>query len=209
MSELKKKLHLVKNSTAELRDKNTGTENEILLTFEEALTKYLDSLYSTALELAANKQEAEDLLQEACLRAYENFHQLKSGQKAKGWFYRILINTFINKHRKHSKEPSTVDMDVEELFDESLEQYSKEFGYFEDGVFNQVMDEEVEEALMELHIDLRTVVWLSDVEEFSQKEISEMLGCPMGTVASRLHRGRRFLRQRLLSYVRNRGIVKK
>ncbi len=85
MSELKKKLQIVKNSTAELKDKNT--ENEILLTFEDALTKYLDSLYSTAFELTAtNKQEAEDLLQEACLRAYENFHQLKSGQKAKGWF---------------------------------------------------------------------------------------------------------------------------
>ncbi|MGH7792720.1 MAG: sigma-70 family RNA polymerase sigma factor [Thermodesulfobacteriota bacterium] len=209
MSELNKKLHLVKDSAAELKDKNTETENEILLTFEEALTKYLDSLYSTAFELTTNKQEAEDLLQEVCLKAYENFHQLKSGEKAKGWFYRILINTFINKHRKHSKYLTIVDMEVEELFEESLEQYSKDFGYFEDSVFNQVIDEEVEEALMELHVDLRTVVWLSDVEEFTQKEISEMLGCPMGTVASRLHRGRRFLRQRLLSYVRDRGILKK
>ena len=201
-------MHLVKSLEPVPRD-NKETRDEVLLTFEQALTKYLDSLYSTAFELTRNKQDAEDLLQEVCLRAYENFHQLKSEKKAKGWFYRILINTFINKYRKHSKEPAIVDMNVEELFKKSLEQYSKEFGYLKDSVFDQVIDEEVEAALEELQVDLRTVVWLSDVEEFTQKEISEMLGCPMGTVASRLHRGRRFLRQRLLSYVRDRGIVKK
>ena len=208
MSEFKERLHLVKDSAVVFEDKG-NTDNEILLTFEEALTKYLNSLYAAAFELTRNKQEAEDLLQEVCLKAFENFYQLKSGKKVKAWFYRILINNFINKYRKRLKEPTIIDIDVEELFEESLQEYAKRLPDSNFNMLSEVLDEEVEDAMSELHVDLRTVVWLSDVEEFTQKEISEMLECPMGTVASRLDRGRRFLRKRLLSYVRDRGIVKK
>lgn len=206
MSEFKNRLRLIKDSVLVSKDKDTEKiQNEVLLTFEEGLKRYLDSLYSTAFELTGNKQEAEDLIQEVCLRAFQNFYQLKSGRKAKAWLYRILINTFINKYRKKSKEPPLVDMDVEELFEESLMEYSSNLRSSNYNLLIGVIDEEIEKVLDELHVDLRTVVWLSDVEEFSQKEISEILGCPMGTVASRLHRGRRLLRRRLSDYVRGKG----
>jgi RNA polymerase sigma-70 factor, ECF subfamily len=210
MSEFKNRLRLIKDSALVSKDdKDTGKiQNEVLLTFEEALKRYLDSLYSTAFELTGNKQEAEDLIQEVCLRAFKNFYQLKSGRKAKAWLYRILINTFINKYRKELKGPPIVDMDVEELLEESLMECSGNLRSSNYNLLSGVIDEEIEEVLSELHVDLRTVVWLSDVEGFSQKEISEMLECPIGTVASRLHRGRKFLRKRLSDYVRKRGIIK-
>src|SRR6266849_4937990 len=121
MNEFKKGLRLIKDSALVTKDKDTEKiQDEVLLTFEEALKRYLDSLYSTAFELTGNKQEAEDLIQEVCLRAFQNFYQLKSGRKVKAWLYRILINTFINKYRKELKGPPIVDIDVEELFEESL-----------------------------------------------------------------------------------------
>jgi DNA-directed RNA polymerase specialized sigma24 family protein len=97
MSEFKNRLRLIRDSVLVSKDdKDTEKiQNEVLLTFEEALKRYLDSLYSTAFELIGNKQETEDLIQEVCLRAFQNFYQLKSERKAKAWLYRILINTFI------------------------------------------------------------------------------------------------------------------
>lgn len=185
------------------------TQGELLITFSKALEEYMDSLYSAAYSMTRNRQEAEDLLQEVCLKAFEKFHLLKSRTKAKSWFFTIMTNTFINKYRKRIKSPPIIDIDVEDIFEDLLIEYENSLIRSKYINPNAFIDQEIESALSELHIDLRTVVWLSDVECFSYQEISEMLECPMGTVASRLHRGRKFLREKLLNYVETTGILQK
>jgi RNA polymerase sigma-70 factor (ECF subfamily) len=182
---------------------------EFLLTFEGASTKDLDPIYTTAFELTRDKQEAEDLIVKECLRAVQNLYELRTGSKAKAWLYRMLIQTVLNKYRKDLKKPSIIDVDVEKLFEESLQECLKRLRNTECSALSEVFDKEIEGGLSELLVELRTVVWLSDVAGFSQREISLMLECPISTVASRLHRGRKFLGHTLSEYVEQGEIIKK
>ena len=176
--------------------------------FERDALPLLSGLYGAALRLTRNPADAEDLLQETYLRAYRGFAGFTEGTNLKAWLYRILTNTFINAYRKRQREPVTV------LEDEIPDWYlydrlnaDGESASAESQVLDRIPDEDVKEALDALPESFRMAVWLADVEGFAYKEIAEILGIPIGTVMSRLHRGRKALEQRLREKVRDRGLV--
>ena len=166
-------------------------------------------MYSAAYRLTRNAADAEDLLQETFLRAYRAFHQFEPGTNLKAWLYRILTNTFINSYRKKQREPHTVsDEEVEDwyLYSKMAEEGMEPSA--ESAVLESLPDEDVQEALSSLPEQFRMAVLLADVEGFSYKEIAEIMGVPIGTVMSRLHRGRKALEKRLWDVVRERGLVR-
>jgi RNA polymerase sigma-70 factor (ECF subfamily) len=177
--------------------------------FERDVLPLLPSLYPAALRMTRNPSDAEDLVQEAYLRAYRGFSGFREGTNLKAWMYRILTNTFINSYRKRQREPVTVqDDDIEDWF-----LYDKLGGTAtgasaEAEVLESIPDEDIRGALEALPDGFRMAVWLADVEGFSYKEIAEILDIPIGTVMSRLHRGRRALEKALWETVRERGLVR-
>jgi len=169
----------------------------------------LSGLYSAAYRLTRNAADAEDLVQETYLRAYRSFHQFEPGTNLKAWLYRILTNTFINSYRKRQREPQTVSED--EVEDWYLYSKMAEEGFepsAETSVLESLPDEDVQEALASIPEQFRIAVLLADVEGFYYKEIAEITGVPIGTVMSRLHRGRKALEKRLWDVVRERGLVR-
>ncbi len=169
----------------------------------------LPNLYGAALRLTRNPQDAEDLVQEAYLRAYRGFAGFQEGTNLRAWMYRILTNTFINAYRKKQREPVTVqDDDIEDwyLFDRLGE--AGVGASAESEVLEKLPDEDVQRALEALPESFRMAVLLADVEGFSYKEIAEILEIPIGTVMSRLHRGRKALQKALWDTVRERGLVR-
>jgi len=176
--------------------------------FERDVLPLLPSLYSAALRLTRNPSDAEDLLQEAYLRAYRGFAGFEEGTNLKAWMYRILTNTFINTYRKKQREPVTVgDDDIEEWFLYDRLGAAAVEASAETEVLEAIPDEDVRAALDALPETFRMAVWLADVEGFSYKEIAEIQDVPIGTVMSRLHRGRRALEKALWNSVRERGLV--
>jgi RNA polymerase sigma-70 factor (ECF subfamily) len=176
--------------------------------FERDVLPVLPSLYSAALRLTRNPSDAEDLVQETFLRAYRGFAGFQEGTNLRAWMYRILTNTFINAYRKKQREPVTIhDEDIEDwyLYDKLGE--SGVEASAEATVLDRIPDEDVQRALEALPEGFRMAVLLADVEGFSYKEIAEILGIPIGTVMSRLHRGRRALEKALWETVRERGLV--
>ena len=185
------------------------TRDELQARFQSEAMPLLPGLYAAAYRLTRNAADAEDLVQETYLRAFRGFHQFEPGTNLKAWLYRILTNTFINSYRKKQREPQTVsDEEVEDWYlyskmaDEGFEPSA------ETSVIESLPDEEVQEALSSLPEQFRVAVLLADVEGFSYKEIAEMTGVPIGTVMSRLHRGRKALEKRLWNVVRERGLVR-
>ena len=177
--------------------------------FEADALPLLPGLYSAAYRLTRNSADAEDLVQETFLRAYRGFHQFEEGTNLKAWLYRILMNTFINEYRRRQRQPQTVSED--EVPDWYLYSKMAETGVepsAETSVIEALPDEEVQEALSSLPDQFRMAVLLADVEGFSYKEIADIMGVPIGTVMSRLHRGRKALEKRLWDVVRTRGLVK-
>jgi RNA polymerase sigma-70 factor (ECF subfamily) len=183
-----------------------GKEKEKIIGIEEILIRYLDSMYSTALRLTKDKEKAEDLVQDACLRAFKHFGQIKSYDKIKAWLFKILMNTFINRYRKGIKEPPLVELELSESLLTSASSFYNSNP--EEALIKNSLDEEIKEALDNLNVDLRSVLWLSDIEGFTYQEIGEMLECPMGTIASRLYRARSLLREALWEYAKKRGVIK-
>jgi RNA polymerase sigma-70 factor, ECF subfamily len=176
--------------------------------FERDVLPLLPNLYSAALRLTRNPADAEDLVQEAYLRAYRGFAGFQEGTNLRAWMYRILTNTFINTYRKKQRQPQTVsDEDVEDwyLYDRLGEAGAEVSA--ETSVLERIPDEDVQRALEALPEQFRMAVWLADVEGFSYKEIAEILDVPIGTVMSRLHRGRKSLQKALWQTVRERGLV--
>jgi RNA polymerase sigma-70 factor (ECF subfamily) len=177
--------------------------------FEAEALPMLPGMYSAAYRLTRNAADAEDLLQEAFLRAYRGFHQFKPGTNLKAWLYRILTNTFINSYRKKQREPQTIsDEEVEDwyLYSKLAEEGAEPSA--ESAVLESLPDEDVQEALSSLPEQFRIAVLLADVEGFSYKEIADITDVPIGTVMSRLHRGRKALEKRLWEVVRERGLVR-
>lgn len=168
--------------------------------FRILIDKYLDMLYGAAYGMTGNREDAEDLVQDTCIKAYKNIEQLQAWKNGKSWLYRILTNTFINKYRKKIRSPILHEVDVEQVFDNYLSEYKKSFDISLRSDPLKITDELVNKLFSELHVDIRTIIWLSDVEGFTQKEISEMMDCPLGTVSSRLFRGRNYLKEKLLKY---------
>lgn len=177
--------------------------------FERDVLPLLPNLYSAALRMTRNPSDAEDLVQETYLRAFRGFKGFEEGTNLKAWVYRILTNTFINVYRKKQREPVTVSGDdIEDwyLYDKLGEAAVSPSA--EASIIEALPEEEVKVALESLPEGFRLAVWLVDVEGFSYKETAEMLGIPIGTVMSRLHRGRKSLEKALWDTVRERGLVR-
>jgi RNA polymerase sigma-70 factor (ECF subfamily) len=177
--------------------------------FERDVLPMLPSLYGAALRMTRNPADAEDLVQDTYLRAFRGFASFREGTNLKAWLYRILTNSFINTYRKRQREPQTVegpdDLDEWYLFDR-LGARNVE-GSAEDQVLEQLPDDEVKGALESLPENFRLPVLLADVEGFSYKEIAEIMDTPIGTVMSRLHRGRKALEKALWDTAKERGLV--
>jgi RNA polymerase sigma-70 factor, ECF subfamily len=184
--------------------------NEALKHEFEALTlDHLDALYSAALRLTKNERDAEDLLQDTYMRAFRFFDKFERGTNIKAWLFKILTNTFINRYRRKVKERSVVDGadrdTVEERFmsREATEMASHPEHYFTE----RMLSTDVLAAIDALPVDFRMVVVLADLQEFSYKETAEILGCPVGTVMSRLFRGRKLLQDSLRQYAIEAGVL--
>jgi RNA polymerase sigma-70 factor (ECF subfamily) len=189
-------------------DAPTESAEDRALRFERDALPFLDQLYSAAMRMTRNPQDAEDLVQETFAKAYASFHQFKAGTNLKAWLYRILTNTFINSYRKKQREPlPSLSEDVEDWQLARAESHtSTGLKSAEMEALERLPDSDVKEALSKLPEDFRLAVYLADVEGFPYKEIAEIMDTPIGTVMSRLHRGRRQLRGMLSDYARERGM---
>jgi RNA polymerase sigma-70 factor, ECF subfamily len=179
--------------------------------FAEQAMQYAPSLYSTALRMTRNAADAEDLVQETYLKGYRAFDRFEEGTNLRAWLFRILTNTYINAYRAKQRRPEETDLDdVEDLYlyrrlgalEAALASRSAE-----DELMELFTDDEVKEALESLPEQFRLAVILADVEGFTYKEIADMLDIPIGTVMSRLHRGRKAMHKLLFEFAAERGLV--
>jgi RNA polymerase sigma-70 factor (ECF subfamily) len=178
--------------------------------FSELAMEYMPALYSAAMRMTRNAADAEDLVQETYLKAYRGFNTFQEGTNLKAWLYRILTNTYINSYRAAKRRPEVADVeDVEDLY-----LYKRLGGdaidpgrSAEDEVLDSLTDDEVKSALESLPENFRMAVLLADVEGFSYQEIADITGVPIGTVMSRIHRGRKALQKALHQFAATRGLV--
>lgn len=179
--------------------------------FQEEALPLLDSLYAGALRMTRNPADAEDLVQETMLRAYRSFNRFEPGTNLKAWLFRILTNAYINVYRKRQREPQKVSQDDVEEFDlyQELKDHDPQFSATpETIVLDSLVDSDIIEAIDALPEQFRLAVILSDIEGFTYAEMAEIMDVPLGTVMSRLHRGRKALQKRLWDLAVERGIVK-
>jgi RNA polymerase sigma-70 factor (ECF subfamily) len=180
-------------------------------TFAEQAMEFAPQLYSAALRMTRNQADAEDLVQETYLRGFRSFHTFQEGTNLRAWLFRILTNAYINRYRAKQRRPQETDLaDVEDLYLYrrlgSMETAAAAMSA-EDQFLDIFTDEEVKQALEELPENFRLPVLLADVEGFAYKEIAEMLDIPIGTVMSRLHRGRKAMQRALYDYAEARGLT--
>ncbi len=184
--------------------RGTGRTQE----FEEVALIHLDALYRSALRLTHNRAEAEDLVQETCLRAFRSFHRFNPGTNCRAWLFTILRNTFLNSLRRGGHEvPETASGNWVVAGRSATEPYAGA-SHPEEEFFQTVLHGDVDRALRALPLLFREVIMLADLEGLSYKEIAQVVGCPLGTVMSRLSRGRALLRQALGRFAREHGYVK-
>ena len=191
-------------------------ENNRRKEFEDIAMEHIDSLYSMAIRLVFNKEEAEDLVQETYLKAYRFFDTFQKGTNIKAWLFKILRNTFINKYRKTVNLPS-------EIFYEDVESVNSNLSYKQESdsgeltdtleskysELGNLMEDDVKRAIDSLPIEYKEAILLSDVEELSYNDIAEITNVPIGTVKSRLNRGRKLLQKSLWEYAKDRGFIKR
>ncbi len=184
---------------------NTTKEAKNYRIFEEEFLPQIDALYNFAYHLTYSEEDANDLVQEAYLKAYRFIENYEVGTNAKAWLFRILKNAFINDYRKKNKQPTKVD------YEEIIHYHNEEgtaYSSYEDlreEMFEHMMGDEVTNAINALPVDFRTVILLCDIEGFTYEEISKIINIPIGTVRSRLHRARNMLKEKLKVYASSLG----
>lgn len=175
--------------------------------FETEAFPHKDILFNFALRTTGDKDDAHDLLQETFMKAFRFWDKYEKGTNIRAWLFRIMKNTYINRYRKETREPGMVDYDDVENFYDSIRDDSTDSNDLQKRMYSNMLSDEVTEALQSLPEDFRTVVILCDIEGLMYDEISEFLNCPIGTVRSRLHRGRKMLEEKLYNYAKDRGII--
>lgn len=177
--------------------------------FEREALPHMDLLYNYGLRMTGNPADADDLVQETYLKAFRFWDKYEKGTNIKAWLFRIMKNSYINRYRKESKEPDTVDYDEVKNFYNTIKHESADTNDLEERIYGNLLADEVAKGLESLPDDFRTVVILCDIEGLTYEEIAEFVEIPIGTVRSRLHRGRKMLRGKLFEYARKRGYVSK
>lgn len=192
-----------------------GSENDELSKeekdriFEEEALPHLNALYNYARSISRSAEDAEDLVQETYMRAYRFFHQYEPGTNCKAWLFTILRNLYNTNYKKYKKTPDQVHYDeIEAIYknirDENLNSVIKDP---ENKFFENILPDEIKDALEELPEEFRSTILLTDVEDFSYKETAEILDVPIGTVMSRLHRARNMLKKKLVDYAKDKGVI--
>jgi len=186
-----------------------SSETERSKEFEEQVLEHLDMMYAVALKLTRNAADAQDLTQNTLVKALRFHDKFQEGTYIKAWLLTILRNTFINEYRRKVRRPSTVELSGMEAADENAP--DTQVGYVPTDVDRnalfELLEDEVKSAIMSLPEDFRNAVIMADLEDMSYKEIAEKMDCPLGTVMSRLYRGRKLLREKLKDYAKEHRVI--
>jgi len=174
--------------------------------FERDAIAYMDKLYAAALRYTKNPEDARDLVQDTYLKAFNSFHQFEEGTNLRAWMYRVLTTTFINSYRKDQRRPQLASGELEDWQLAKAQSHTSDLGKSAEAqALENLPDSDIKRALQEIPEEFRIAVYLADVEGFSYKEIANIVDVPAGTVMSRLHRGRKLLREKLTDYAKELG----
>jgi RNA polymerase sigma-70 factor (ECF subfamily) len=174
--------------------------------FESDALVFMDQLYAAALRYTKNPEDARDLVQDTYLKAFNSFHQFEEGTNLRAWLYRVLTTTFINTYRKDQRRPQLASGELEDWQLAEAQSHTSDLGKSaEVEALENLPDSDIKRALQEIPEEFRIAVYLADVEGFSYKEIADIVEVPAGTVMSRLHRGRKLLREKLADYAKELG----
>lgn len=175
--------------------------------FEKEALPHMDILYNYALRMTGNSDDADDLVQESYLKAFRFWDKYEKGTNIRAWLFRIMKNTYINNYRRETKEPDKVNYDDIANFYNTIRDHFTDENDLQEKIYGGLLEDEVTNAIESIPEDFRTVIILSDIEGLSYEEIAEFVDCPIGTVRSRLHRGRKMLQTTLSNYAKKRGYV--
>lgn len=184
-----------------------SSTNEKQREFEQEALPHMDVLYNYALRTTNSPEDADDLVQETYLKAYRFWDKYEKGTNVRAWLFRIMKNSYINRYRKESKEPEKVDYEDVQNFYNTIRADAADANDLQESMFGNLLEDDVAKAIADLPEEFRTVVILCDIEGLTYEEIADFFDIPLGTVRSRLHRGRKLLRAKLLKFARNKGYV--